>query len=95
MSKTKKTTGKPAKAVSEFKQIRAGTDRAKALKLMDGTRTVGQIAKAIKGDEQKVLTIAFCLYRDCGIGYRVDDDRKIVAIYPRKKSFKDAMKAAE
>src|SRR6267154_3145317 len=67
-----RVVGKPAGLVSEFRPLRDGTDRAKVLKLMsvDGGKTVAAIAKAIDADEKKVLTIAYCINRDCAIGYK-------------------------
>lgn len=85
--------GKPAGLVADFRQVRAGTDRAKVLKMMDGTKTTAQIAKAIEKDDKTVLTVAYCLSRDSGIGYKMEDG-KLVAIYPGSKTYEDAIKPA-
>lgn len=91
--KAGREVGKPAGLVADFRQVRGGTDRAKVLKMMDGTKTTAQIAKAIDKDEKTVLTVAYCLNRDSGIGYKMDDG-KLVAIYPGSKSYEDAIKPA-
>lgn len=85
--------GKPAGLVADFGSVREGTDRAKVLKLMDGSKTAAQIAKAIEKDEKTVMTVAYCLHRDCAIGYKVEDG-KLLALYPGQKTFEDALKKA-
>lgn len=85
--------GKPAGLVADFRQVRDGTDRQKVLKLMDGTKTVSQIAKAIDKDEKYVLTAAYCLNRDSAIGYGIEDG-KLLATYPGSKTYEDAIKPA-
>lgn len=89
---TKMISGKPAGRVADFKQVRAGTDRAIVLKMMDGKHTTASIAKAIEDTEQKVLAHAYCLARDCAIGYKLNDEGKLEALYPGNKSFADAIK---
>lgn len=92
--KSTREVGKPAGLVSDFGQVREGTDRAKILKAMDGSRTTAALAKLIDKDEKTVMTIAYCIHRDCGIGYKLEDG-KLLAIYPGSKTFEDALKKAE
>lgn len=116
MAKTKTTapkkdkTPKPAKAaagqkpkpVGELGTVREGTDRAKILALMDGTRTPAEISKAMgfpakfSGDEKKatgyVNQHAYCAWRDSGVGYEFVDG-KLLALYPGKKTLADVVKA--
>ena len=85
--------GKPPKPVSEMRQVRAGTNRAKILKLGDGTRTVASIAKACDITEQNLVSHAYCLHRDCGLGYSLGDG-KLTIIYPGQRTIDDVIKAA-
>lgn len=94
-TKSRATNHKPAGTVAEFKPTRAGTDRAKVLALMDGTKTPNEIAAEMKVDRftgKYVMAHAYCLSRDCGIGYELDQDGKLVALYPRGRSLDDAIK---
>lgn len=98
--KTKKVSkprehGKPAKKVSDFKQVREGSVRASILKLMDGTHTAEKIGEMVKQTTTMVNAHAYCLWRDCGIGYHVDEAGKLKALYPTGKSYKDAVKKSE
>lgn len=82
--------GKPAKAVSEFHQMRAGTKRAEVLKLMDGSLSLEQVSKRAELEPARVLAHCFCTWRDCGIGYAVEDG-KLVAKYPGQRGYADAI----
>ncbi len=87
---------RPAGLVSEFKQTRQGTDRAQVLKLMDGTKTPDEIAVEMGGgkfDAKYVMAHAYCLHRDCAIGYELTKEGKLLALYPRGRSYGDAIKA--
>lgn len=86
--------GKPAKLVSELRQVRAGTARATVLKLISarGGAKVSAVAKAIENTEARVYQHAYCLWRDCGIGYQVEDET-ITAVYPGSKGLTDLIKA--
>jgi hypothetical protein len=99
--KSKKTNGngtrgkgKPAGSVSMFKPVREGSTRQKILKLMDGTKTPDQIATKMECDRAKIMAHAFCLARDCGIGYTIDDG-KLIALYPTNRSYEDAVTASK
>jgi hypothetical protein len=92
----KKPRGKgvgPGK-VADFRQVREGTDRQKVLKLMNGQHTAEQIAQELGMESKKVGQIAFCISRDCGIGYSFSDKGRLTAEYPTGKSYKDAVKKA-
>lgn len=92
----KKPRGKgvgPGK-VADFRQLREGTDRQKVLKLMNGQHTAEQIAQELGMESKKIGQIAFCISRDCGIGYSFSDKGRLTAEYPAGKSYKDAVKKA-
>ena len=38
------------------------------------------------------MSNAFCLYRDCGIGYGLTEDGCLTAIFPRGKTLQDAIR---
>ena len=79
--------------VADFKPVRAGTARAKVVKMgAGGDKSVAQIASAIDGDRKTVLTHLFCMNRDCAIGYEVTDDGKVVLTFPGSKTIDDAIK---
>ena len=82
----RQSSGKPAKSVAEFKTVRAGTARAKILRLIDGSSTLAEVASAVGLDAAKVAAHLYCTWRDCGIGYRLDDG-KVTAVYPEGKSY--------
>jgi len=91
----RKTNKKSAGTVAEFRPTREGTDRAKILKLMDGALTPEEIGREMGGgkfDAKYIMAHAYCLRRDCGIGYELTKDGKLVADYPRGKSYDDAIK---
>lgn len=83
--------GKPAKTVAELGTCRAGTARAKILKLMDGTKTAESIGKAVGVSTTTVMAHAFCLHRDVGVGYKLTDDGKLEALYPGQKTIDDVV----
>lgn len=97
-AKPAKTTargkGKPAGKVADFRQVKIGSARADILTLMDGTKTAEQIGKAVKPavDAAKVGAHAFCLARDCGIGYEYGPNRELKALFPTGKTLADALK---
>lgn len=86
----KAAAGQPAKHASEFKPVREGTFRATLLRAMDGTKTVAEIGAANHKENALVLSHAFCLTRDCGIGYDFVDG-KIRALFPHGKHLSDAI----
>jgi hypothetical protein len=86
--------GKPAKPVSELKAIRAGTVRAKILAQMDGSKTPAQIAAPLDIEASYVLAHAHCLWRDAGVGYKLEDG-KLTAIYPGQKTIRDVVAQAK
>ena len=82
-------------SVSDFRRIRGGTDRAAVLKLMNGTMSPEQIAKKLGGEKftaRYVMAHVYCLRRDCGIGYELNDRGKLVALYPGDKTYRDTVK---
>lgn len=90
-------TAQPAGTVAEFKQVRAGSDRAHVLKLMDGSKTPEQIAKSLGGgkfDGKYIMQHAYCLKRDSGIGYEITAAGHLNALFPKNRSFADAIKEA-
>lgn len=92
----RKGNARSAGTVAEFKPTRAGTDRAKILELMDGTLTPDQIGSKMGSDKfnaKYVMAHAYCLRRDCGIGYELTKEGFLVALYPRGKSYDDAIKS--
>ncbi len=85
---------RPASSLDKFKQIRAETDRAKVLKLMNGTKSADQIAVTLGGGKftaRYVMAHAYCTHRDCGIGYRLTDTGKLLAVYPVERTYRDAI----
>lgn len=86
--------GKPAKPVAEFHQMRAGSKRAEVLKLMDGSLSLEQISKRTELEPNRVLAHCYCTWRDCGIGYAVEDG-KLVAKYPGQRGYADAIQEKE
>lgn len=95
-TKTKKApsarkVGKPAKTVAELGTCRAGTARAKILKLMDGSKTAEAIGKAVGVPTTMVMAHAFCLHRDVGVGYKLTDDGKLEALFPGQKTIDDVV----
>ncbi len=80
--------------VAEFKQTRAGTDRARVLTMMDGTMTPDAIAAAMGGrfNGKYVMAHAYCLRRDCAIGYDLTKDGNLIAVFPGKRTLEDAIK---
>lgn len=91
-------TGNAAGKVADFRQVREGTDRQKVLKLMNGQHTAEQIAQELGWGEagaKKVGQVAFCLSRDCAIGYEFSESGKIKAVYPGEKTYRDAVKKAK
>lgn len=92
--RTPRQNKKPAKKVSEFRQVREGTARAKVLEqLASGKRTVAQIAGSLGLTTAQISTHMFCLWRDCGIGHDTDEKGIVSVIFPGEKSLKDALKA--
>jgi hypothetical protein len=91
--------GKPAKAVAEFKPVRAGTDRAVVLKMaaVKSTASLETIAKELKCEPKYIAVHLYSLNRDSGIGYEVDAAGGIELKFPGSKTVKDAIvqKAAE
>lgn len=101
MKQTKKPTGggKPAKPVTEFGQVRSGTARYEILKMMSEERDgvivgddVAHIALAVGVSNIRVLQHAYCLWRDIGVGYRLNKAGRLTAIYPPNKTFSNAIK---
>ncbi len=71
---------------ARVKMPRSDTDRGMVLGLMDGTKTPDEIAAILKKrnarfDVKYVYAHAYCLHRDCGIGYRTVDG-KLEAVFP-------------
>ncbi len=89
----KMVQGKPAGKVADFKQVRAGTVRDKLLHAMNGTMTPEEIAEQIGSTPQLVVSHAYCLHRDCAIGYEFLEGRKLRALYPANRTIEDAIKA--
>lgn len=87
---SKMATGQAPNARA-FKQVRPGTIRAKVLTLMDGTKTAEQIGKRVGQTSKGVLAHAYCLTRDCGIGYSLEGG-KVKALYPQGQSLAKAIK---
>ena len=75
---------------SKFKSVREGTFRATLLRAMDGTKTVAEIAAESGKAASLVLSHAFCLTRDCGIGYSTKDG-KLTVVFPEGKTIADAI----
>ena len=75
---------------SKFKSVREGTFRAALLRAMDGTKTVAEIAAESGKAASLVLSHAFCLTRDCGIGYSTKDG-KLTVVFPEGKTIADAI----
>ena len=100
--KAAKATAQPAKVPggkaaagqdpvpSKFKSVREGTFRAALLRAMDGTKTVAEIAAESGKAASLVLSHAFCLTRDCGIGYSTKDG-KLTVVFPEGKTIADAI----
>lgn len=85
--------GASAGKVADFKPVRAGTARAKVIELgLKAAHTVAQIAARIGKDEKMVLAHLFCLKRDSGIGYDVDENRRVTVTLPGSKTLEDAIK---
>lgn len=78
---------------SAFRPVREGTFRATLLRSMDGTKTPEQLAELGQRSRSLVMSHAYCLYRDCGIGYGLTKDGSLVAILPRNKTLQDAVRA--
>ncbi len=84
-----------AGSLSDFRQVHSGTDRAHVLKLMNGKHTPHHIATLLGGGKftaRYVLVHAYCLRRDCGIGYSLGVTGKLVALYPNEHGYGDAIK---
>ncbi len=90
----RKLTSKPAGKVSEFKQARPGTVRAKVLEAIAGRgATMEEIVKETGLEQKSVVAHLFCTQRDCGIGYEVSPTGIIKALFPGDRTLKDALKA--
>jgi len=76
---------------SEFRAVKANSLRAKYLSLMDGTRTIAEIATIMKTSNNNARVTVHCLHRDCGIGHSQDKDGKITAVYPKNVTLADAV----
>lgn len=87
--------GKPAGKVADFKQVKIGSARERILSLMDGSKTAEQIGKAVGVDAAKVGAHAFCLARDCGVGYAYGEGGTLKALFPAGKTLKDALRSSE
>ena len=68
--------------VSEFHPVTAGTKRAYLLSLLDGTRTIKEIAELCQTTPNNARVTIHCLFRDCGIGHKLDAQGKITAVHP-------------
>lgn len=87
--------GKPAGKVADFRQVKVGSARERILSLMTGQHTAEQIAAMVGGiDAAKVGAHAFCLSRDCGIGYEYGEGGTLKALFPTGKTLADALKVA-
>lgn len=89
-------TGRTAGTVADFKQTRQGTARQRILQMMDGTLTPDEIGLKMGGGNftgKYVLAHAYCLRRDCGIGYELTKDGHLIALYPKNRSYADAIKS--
>ncbi|ODS03787.1 hypothetical protein AUC71_07735 [Methyloceanibacter marginalis] len=71
-----------AKTKKKARVVRAGTNRARILRLADGSRTLDQIAKAVKRDRANVTTALAIMRRDMGLSYSVGDDDRLVVRLP-------------
>lgn len=74
--------GKSAKPKDEFRALREDTIRGRIFSRMDGTRTVDQIADELSLSASNAHAHVYCLWRDCGIGFSFDDDRRVCASLP-------------
>lgn len=86
-----------AGTIAAFRTVRSGTDRAHVLKLMNGKHTPHHIAVLLGGGKftaRYVLAHAYCLRRDCGIGYSLDEVGKLIALYPNAHGYEDTVKSA-
>ncbi len=90
----RQATSRTAGTVADFKQTREGTARQKILKMMDGTKTPDEISAIMGGTftGKYVLAHAYCLRRDCGIGYELTKEGNLLALYPKNRSYADAIK---
>lgn len=90
-----KSAGQPAGQPSAFRQVREGSARQRILELMTGSHTAEEIAARVGGvDANRVLQHAYCLTRDCAVGFSVSETGHLLAIYPRGLSYADAVKPA-
>lgn len=94
-TKTARGKGKPAGKVADFTPVKDGSIRSQILRLMDGAMTAEQIGAKLGFDRAKVNAHAFCLHRDCAIGYEVAADGKLRALFPGNKTLADALKKVE
>ena len=81
--KSARATGKEAKAKDAFRPLREGTIRANIFALMDGTKTVDQIADKLKVDRANCHAHVYCLWRDCGLGFSYDAERRVTGVLPK------------
>jgi hypothetical protein len=65
-----------------FRQVKPGTVREAIATRMDGTRTTAQIADEIGHTVVNTQSHIFCLWRDCGVGFRFDDERRVSLVLP-------------
>lgn len=91
----RRAAGKPAGLVGDFRQVRAGSTRAAVLAAMTGKLTVEEAARKVGVTRTQLLAHAHCLHRDCAIGYAVDEQGRIAALYPGQRALADAVRAAE
>lgn len=78
-----RATGKDAKAKDEFRPLRGGTIRANIFALMDGKMTVEQIADKLKVDRANCHAHVYCLWRDCGLGFSYDAEKRVTGLLPK------------
>lgn len=75
--------GKPSKDESDFHPLREGTIRGNIFSRMNSTRTIDEIASELGLTPSNTSSHIHCLWRDCGIGFSFDDNKRVTAVLPR------------
>jgi hypothetical protein len=89
-------TGKDPKPKVEFHPLREGTIRGRIFAKMDGKHTSAQIAEELSLSPGNTHSHIFCLWRDCGIGFKYDDEKRVTAVLPAgiSSAFRETAQAA-
>lgn len=73
-------------------RVRPGTDRHRVLRLLDGSRTPTEIGRRLGfARPGYALSHLYCLARDVGVGYQLDEEGRATALYPEGESLDTAV----